>query len=389
MQDLKKIALLIETSTSYGRELIRGIARYANLNTSWIFFNEPRGITDKLPQIRKWKPDGIIMRDTPENMKLLKLKIPIIVSIRYEKRVENFPNIISDSDGIGKMACEYFRNKGFTRFAFCGFDNMPWSHERQQAFRQSLVPKEHFYIYENKKSNLDYEQELKWLAKWLESLPKPIALLACNDVKGAKIIEACKLAQIKIPQDIAILGVNNDDMICEITSPSLSSIALDIAKAGYEAGKTLDRIIKKRIIDVDEIIVKPKGIITRMSTDFFAINDVIVAHSLHYISENDKRIIQVSDVAKYVGTNRRNLERRFRQILGRSVHQEIKRTKIEAISKVLIETDIPISEIAFNMGFNDDHHISRYFKSIKNISPLKFREQYRLNMLKSKDTNRP
>ena len=379
MQNSKKIALLIETSTSYGRELIRGIARYANLNTSWIFFNEPRGITDKLPQIRKWSPDGIIMRDTPENMKLLKLNIPTIISIRYKQRVESAPNIISDSNEIGRIAYEYFSNKGFTQFAFCGFDNMPWSKEREQAFMQSLLPNESLYIYEDKKNKLDYEQELKRLAKWLESLPKPIALLACNDVKGSKIIEACKLAKMKVPQEIAILGVNNDDMICEITSPSLSSIALDIINAGYEAGKTLDRIIKKRGKDVDRIIIKPKGVVTRTSTDIFAINDLIVAHSLHYIYENEKRIIQVSDIADYVGTNRRNLERRFRKILGRSVHEEIKRAKIEAISKILIETDTPISEIAFNMGFNDDHHISRYFNSAKKISPTKFREQYRLN----------
>ncbi len=382
MENSKKIALLIETSTSYGRELIRGITRYANLNTSWIFFNEPRGIMDKLPRLFKWKPDGIIMRDTPENMKLLKLNIPIIVSIRYEKVVEGVPNILSDSNEIGKIAVEYFRNKGFTQFAFCGFEDMPWSKEREQAFEKAVLPNEFLSIYKSKKLKHDYDQEMEWLVQWLKSLPKPIALLACNDIKGSNIIEACKSAQIKIPQEIAVLGVNNDDMVCEITSPPLSSISLDIMNAGYEAGKTLDRMIKKRN-EINEntrkILISPKEIITRTSTDIFAINDPIIASSLHYISENIKNAIQVSDVAKYVGTNRRNLERRFKRFLGRSVYEEIKRAKIDAISKVLLETNLSISEIAFNMGFHDDHHIARYFKSYKGVSPLKFREKFRLD----------
>ncbi len=382
MENSKKIALLIETSTSYGRELIRGIARYANLNTTWIFFNEPRGILDKLPRLYKWKPDGIIMRDTPENMKLLKLNVPTIVSIRYEKTVDGVPNIVSDSNAIGKMAVDYFRDRGFTQFAFCGFEDMPWSKEREQAFGKAILPREFLSVYESKKSKYDYDQEIEWLAEWLESLPKPIALLACNDIKGSKIIEACKLAKIKIPQEIAILGVNNDDMICEITSPPLSSISLDIMNAGYEAGKTLDRMVKKRNVENDnpqKILISPKAIITRTSTDIFAISDPIIASSLHYISENVKNVIQVNDVAKYSGTNRRNLERRFKRILGRSVYEEIKRSKIEAITKILLETNLSISEIAFNMGFNDDHHISRYFKSYKGVSPLKFREKFRLD----------
>ena len=377
MENSKKIALLIETSTSYGRELIRGIAQYADLNASWIFFNEPRGIMDKLPRLYKWKPDGIIMRDTPENMKLLKLSIPTIISIRYKKTVDNIPNIISDSNEIGKIATNYFRNKGFTQFAFCGFDNMPWSKERESALKNEIAPKENLYIYRNKKIKSDYEQELVWLSRWLKSLPKPIALLACNDVKGATIIEACKLAKVKIPQEIAILGVNNDDMICEITSPPLSSISLDIKNAGYEAGKTLDKMIKDGKKENKKIVVKPQRIVTRSSTDIFAINDPIIALALHYISQNSKTIIQVDDVADYVGTNRRNLERRFRQFLKRSIYEEIKRCKIELISKILIESNMSIWEIAHNMGFSDNHHISRYFKSAKGISPLKFREQFR------------
>ncbi len=379
MPDSKKVALLIETSTSYGRTLIRGIVQYANVAASWIFYNEPRGLLEKLPQLSKWKLDGIIMRDTPENMPLLKLNIPAVVSIRYEKSVEGVPNIISDSSAIGIVAAQYLRDKGFNRFAFCGFDDMPWSKEREHAFVAALKGTENISVYRPRQPKPDYNQELNDMAQWLKSLQKPNAVMACNDVRGANVIEACKLAQIKIPQEISILGVNNDDMICEMTSPPLSSVSLDIITAGYEAAKTLDRMMKGKSVHPGNIVIKPKMVITRASTDILAIDDPDISAALHYISQNSKKHIQVSDVAANVGINRRSLERRFRQTIGKSVYDEIKRVRIDVISKMLIETDLPVSEIAYNMGFEDANHISRYFTATKGVSPLKYRKTYTIH----------
>jgi len=374
MPETKKVALLIETSTSYGRTLIRGIVQYANIAASWIFYNEPRGLMEKLPQLSKWNLDGIIMRDTPENMPLLKLNIPSVVSIRYEKMVQGVPNIISDSNAIGILAAGYLRDKGFSRFAFCGFDDMPWSGEREKAFLDAISGAENISVYRRKQPSPDYNQELNDIAHWLKTLPKPTAVMACNDVRGANVVEACKLAQIKVPQEISILGVNNDDMICEMTSPPLSSVSLDILTAGYEAAKTLDRMMKGKSTCPENIIIKPKTIITRASTDILAIDDPDIAAALHYISQNSKKHIQVGDIAANIGVNRRSLERRFRDVLGKSVYDEIKRVRIDVISKMLIETDLSIAEIAYNMGFEDSNHISRYFAARKGISPLKFRK---------------
>ncbi|AQQ69785.1 Xylose operon regulatory protein [Limihaloglobus sulfuriphilus] len=375
MKHQKKIALLIETSTSYGRTLIRGILKYANAAASWVFYNEPRGFADALPEAAVHDFDGLIMRDTPDNMKLLRLGIPAVVSIRHEKSIKGVPNIVSDSRLIGEMAAHYMLEKGFENLAYCGFDNMPWSHERQEAFIQTLPRGKEIHCFQQKKIS-DYGKQMQELADWLKSLPKPAGLMACNDVNGASIIEAAKLADVKIPQEVSILGVNNDDMICEMVSPQLSSISLDIGRAGYEAAKTLDRMLTGRFNAVEDIIIKPIKVITRESTNIPLLRDPDVAAALHYITKNSRSHLQVNDVAANVGINRRSLERKFRKVLNRTVYDEIKRSRIELMSKMLKETDISISEIAYNMGFNDANHIARYFKLETGISPHKFRQIY-------------
>jgi LacI family transcriptional regulator len=375
MKNQKKIALFIETSTSYGRTLIRGILKYANAAASWVFYNEPRGFADALPETTANDFDGIIMRDTPDNMKLLRLGIPTVVSIRHEKSIEGIPNIVSDSRLIGEMAAQYMLEKGFENFAYCGFDNMPWSHERHEAFVQSLPRDKKIHSFQQQKSS-DYGKNMQELADWLKSLPKPAGLMACNDVKGAAIIEAAKLADVKIPQEVSILGVNNDDMICEMVSPQLSSISLNIARAGYEAAKTLDKMLKGKLDPVENIIIQPIEVITRDSTNIPLLSEPDVAAALHYITRNSRSHLQVNDVAADTGSNRRSLERKFRKVLNRTIYEEIKRSRIELMSKMLLETDIPISEIAYNMGFNDANHIARYFKLETGISPHKFRKKH-------------
>jgi len=370
----KKVALFIETSTSYGRSLIRGIVQYANIATKWFFYNEPRGLQDTIPDLVNWKLDGIIMRDTDNNMALLKLNIPTIVSVRYRDKIDGLTSIIGNSLAIGKTAADYFKNKGFKYFAYCGFHAMPWSREREEAFFNALSPGENSYLYHNPGTNIDYDQDVRHIASWLKKLPIPSALLACNDVRAAHVLEACKIADIRVPQQIAVLGVNNDDMICNLTSPPLSSISLNTVKAGYEAAKTLDTLMSSPSHnDNKDIVVEPQGVLSRQSTDVFAINDPDMAQALYYITNRARHPIQVNDVVSYVGSNRRTLERKFQRTINKSIYEAIKHTRINLMSNMLLETDLSITAIAHNMGFQNHHHISRYFKSARGISPLKFR----------------
>jgi len=337
-----------------------------------MFYNEPRGLFEKLPKLDKWELDGIIMRDTPENLKLLKLHIPTVVSIRYQDKVLGVPNIIGNSDAIGNMAAEYFYNNGFRVFAFCGFDNFPWSREREEAFRNIACSKGKIYIYKQSFSS-DYERELNEIAYWLSTLPKPVGVMACNDVRAVHVTGACKLAQIQVPDEVAIMGVNNDHLICELASPPLSSIALNTQRAGQLAAMCLEEMMAGKKIAEKRIMVEPEYVVTRKSTDILAIKDPNVTAALRFIKLNCKKFIQVAEVVEAVGINRRSLERYFKQYLNHTIHEEITRVRIEAISKMITETSLSIGEIAAHMGFHNINHISRYFKAIKGVTPHEFR----------------
>ena len=377
-ESLPKVALLIETSTAYGRSLIRGIVEYANIATSWVLYNEPSGVLEKRSNVCLADFNGVIMRDTPENLKLLNPDIPTVVAIRYESSVEGVPNIISDGEQIGKTAADYFRLIGVTRFAFCGFEDMPWSRERGQAFMDAAKDAESHHSYSPTAHDTDYSHQLADIADWLQSLPKPIGLLACNDVRGAHIIEACKMRGIRVPQEIAILGVNNDDLICEIASPPLSSIALDTQKAGHDAAKCLDRMMRGKYAALNTIKVGTKGVVTRQSTRVLIdVKDPIVAHALHYITLKSKQSVQVREVAAEIGLCRRSLERRFQKELNSTIHNEIKKARIEAMSRMLLQTDLTVAEIAHNMGFESNNHISRFFTAHMNMTPSAFRSLHK------------
>lgn len=374
--DIKKVALLIETSTSYGRSLIRGIIQYANIANHWIFYSEPRGLFEKIPRLDRWELDGIIMRDTPENLKLMELNIPTIISLRYQDKISSVPNIIGNSKTIGKMAAKYFHEKGFKNFAFCGFDHFPWSSEREESFVNTIRPKDNVFVYKQRAKKFDYERELNSIAQWLLSLPKPIAIMTCNDVRGTHVLEACKIAQIRVPLEVAVLGVNNDDMICNAMSPPLSSIALNTHKAGQQAAICLEKMMNNNKIIDQNIVVEPEYVVTRRSTDILAIDNLEVATAIEFIKLNSRKFLQVNDVVAATGTNRRSLERHFRQLLNRTIHEEITRTRIDAISKMLIDTDLSILEIATRMEFNNVNHISRYFKAAKGLTPSEFRKTH-------------
>lgn len=379
MTSHRKIILLIETSTSYGRGLIRGIMRYSRLVGPWIFYNEPRQFCENSPSLRDWGANGIVMRDSSGNLEFLKLGIPTIVSIRHKEYLEDHPNIVGDSKSMGKVAADHFLDRGFKNFAYCGFNEMPWSKERFVSFEKHVL-KAGYSVHDYKGSLLQekntYQKQQDNLIDWLGSSPKPIGLMACNDNRGRHILEACKAAGVRVPDEAAVLGVNNDDMVCELSNPPLSSISVNLEKAGYEAAKLLDEMISGHKVKAEKILVEVSGVAIRQSTDILAIDDYEIAEAIRFIRKNRKKMIQVDEVADAVSVNRRKLERSFKKILGRSVHEEIKRCRIELISKFLVESDLPISRIATMMDFLVEHHISRYFQQETGMSPFEYRKKF-------------
>jgi len=374
---MKRIILLVETSREFGRQLIIGVARYSRLNDPWSFYKEPIGLLSSIPNLTSWKPDGIIMRDSLITKELLKLKIPTVLAIHSSSFPKYLSVIKTDSLSIAKMASEHLIEKGFKYFGFCGFDNYDWSNERKQFFchfNSEAGYKTHVYIQPKKNNTQDWEKEQRHVSEWLRKLPKPVGIFACNDDRGQHILEVCKLTDFKVPDDVAVIGVDNDPMICDIGDPPLTSIALNVEFAGYKAAELLDKLINNKKMSGQQIIVTPTHIVQRQSSDILATKDNEVASAICFIRENAKNKILVKDVVKTTGISRRTLEQRFRKTIHRSIYGEIRKVRVEWISKLLMETDLSISQITSLFNFTDVEHISRYFKKEKGIGLYQYRK---------------
>ncbi len=366
MDHIPKVILIIETSRSFGRQILLGISKYSRLNGPWAFYREARDMQSALPHLKNWQADGIIMRNSKVYKQLLSLNAPTILVLHDIEEDSDLPVISTDSAQISKMAAEHLLNKGFKNFAFCGFNNKSWSLQRQENFIQYLE-KEGFKTSVFKQSNSaiqkKWEQEQIHMAKWLKNLPKPVGIMACNDDRGQHVLDVCKIAELRVPEDVAVIGVDNDDLICDLCDPPLTSIALNAEKAGYEAAELLDKLMCGEKTDKNIIPVEPTHIISRSSTDLLATEDKEINKAIRYIRQNFRKNIQVSDVVNSTILSRRNLELRFKKSINRSINSEIRRIRVEQICRLLIETEMSISEIAYGLGFSSVEHISRYFKS--------------------------
>lgn len=377
---MKKIILLIETSREFGRQIIIGVARYSRLNGPWSFYKEPTDLRSSIPHLTSWKPDGMIMRDTLITKELLKINIPKIFAVHSSSHPQSVPVILTDSRSIGKMASGHLIEKGFKNFAFCGYDAYDWSNGRKMFFchfnREAGF---HTHLYSTPKNikNYDWEKEQQHVSAWLNKLPKPIGILACNDDRGQHLLQACKFCGFKVPEDVAVIGVDNDPMICELEDPPLTSIELNAESAGFEAAKLLDELMNGAKMEGQQIIIIPNRIIQRRSSDILAVNDTDLSNAIQFIKNNAKNKIRVEDVVNSTSLGRRTLEKKFKETIHRSIYDEIQNVRIELISKLLSETNLPISEITSLFNFTDVEHISRFFKKEKGIGLREFRKLHK------------
>ena len=377
---MKKVVLLIETSREFGRQLLKGIAHYSSLYGPWSFYKEQVGLQSSVPHLTNWKPDGIIMRNSMIKKELLQLKIPTILVLHDSATPKKFPVIKTDSQMIAKLAYEHLLTKGYKNFAFCGFDNYEWSNERKHYFSKFINDaglKSFNYNSNKKKSTDDWKSEQSRVSNWLKSLPKPIGIMACNDDRGQHILEICKLYGYKVPDDIAVIGVDNDPMICDIGDPPLSSIALNVEFAGYETARLLDKLMNHENIQTQQITVSPTHVVQRQSTDILVIQDPDLLAAIKFIRENAEKKINVNQIVNATNVGRRVLERKFNKIIHKSICDHLKHVRTELISKMLIESDLQISEIISRFSFTDAEHISRYFKKEKGIGLIQFRKHHR------------
>ena len=382
------IALLIESSRASGRALLCGIARCAHHYGPWSFYWEPGGLEKAWPKLRALDVDGIILRDVDKLDEVLALGIPAVVIGHSKTEVPNMVNVVTDSVAVGRMGAEHLLRCGFKHFAYCGYGparssisgrkSFTWSDRRQASFGRQIGRagfKIHSYTIPSKASGR-WREERQRLAAWLRSLPKPVGLMACNDDCGRQVIEACKFAHLTVPDAVGVLGADNDEVVCGLSDPPLSSVGINFERAGYEAALVLFRLLQRNRRVPLNIVVHASHVVARRSTDITAAEDRHVIKALQFIRDHARQNVMVSNVAQAAGLSRRALEMKFRRELGCSIREHICRVRTDQIVRLLVETDLPIGEIAENLGFSDVQHFARYFRAGKKASPLAFRRTY-------------
>jgi LacI family transcriptional regulator len=378
-----KVVLLLESSRASGRALLTGVARYAHHHGPWSFYWEPAGLEKAWPVLKTLDADGIIMRDVEKVGEVLACGIPAVVVGHSRTEIPGLVNVVTDSASIGRMAADHLIGCGFRQFGYCamvqsGIERTHWSQQRSESFASRLREagfETHLYIPRQTAVSLSWSRERQLMARWLQALPKPVGILACNDDRGQQVIEACRTAKVHVPDEVAVIGVDNDELVCGLSDPPMSSVAIGFERAGYESAEALHLLIRGRQPAHPKIIVAASHVVTRRSTNILAVEDPFVARAVRFIRDHSRDSVSVPQVAQAAALSRRALEKRFRQSLARSVFNEIRRVRVEHISQLLAETSLSIAEVAEQLAFDGPQHIARYFRAEKGMTPREFRQR--------------
>lgn len=381
----RDVLLVVETSKQYGRGLLEGIGRYAFSRGNWSIYLEERSLHERLPSwVKDWRGDGIIVRSNSRRMvrTLLRTGRPVVET---DPKVTDFhlPFVYTDDRAISKMAVEHFLHRGFREITYCSLQRTRWSAWRRDAFLREAAARgirADVFQLPARLENRDWRVQRDRLVQWLEELPKPAAILAENDVCGHRLLDACRSIQLPVPEQAAVLGVDNDPVVCNLACPPLSSIDLNVERIGYEAAKLLDHLMKQKRKHAARTPAKripPFGVVDRLSTDTLAVDDEELARALSYIRRCACGGIQVTDVCEHLLVSRRRLERKFRRRLGKSPKEEITRVQIETARELLAQTHLPVSQIARRAGFQTVNYFANVFRRETKQSASAYRKQYR------------
>ena len=385
MAERRRIALLIEWSRAYGRGVLAGIAKYAKAHETWKIYQTERRLCDAAPGwLKDWQGDGIIARIENEELlqEIRQLDVPV-VDLFEHRSTEGIPGIIPDNGSIARLAADHLIERGLEHFAYCGLPGVYSSDVRGECFVEYLDQAGYeVHVYENPQRSAssfistseDYELRCEeTVASWVGSLPKPVGLMACNDLRAHQVLMACSDRNIAVPEELALIGVDNDELICELCHPPLTSIEQDTEGVGYRAASLLDRLLDGEPPSEEPILVEPLGVVARQSTDIVAVGDADVAAAVHYIRGHACDGIQVGDVLQHVQISRSTLERRFTKLLGRSPKAEILRVQLDRVKHLLSMTDYPLARIAELAGFEYMESMCECFKRVTGQTPGQFR----------------
>ncbi len=377
----RRVALLIEASNAHARLIMQGVISYARDHKPWSFSLMDQAHGDDGPVwVNDWDGDGIIARIKNRRIanKIVASGLPV-VDISIQHFIPNVPSVEPDDDAIARLAVDHFVQRGFKNFAYCGDNTFLISERRGLAFAKALAASGlNAYSFDrNYPDSVSISRRISGIGEWLADLPKPLAVFACYDVRGQHILDACRLHGIAVPEQVAVLGVDNDELLCEMASPPLSSVVPNARRTGYEAARILDRLMNGETVPSAPIQIEPLGISLRQSTDVLAVADPHIAMALRFIRDHASEAIGVADVARAVPLSRRILEKRFRQMLNHTLHDEIMFVRLARVKQLLVESQLSLEQIAATTGYEHPEYLSVVFKREVGVSPRQYRERER------------
>jgi len=376
------IALLIETSLAPGRDILRGIARYVREHGPWGLYHEAHGLDARAPDwLSRWRGDGIIARiqSTQMAQAIAASGLPVVDVLGTVEGLP-YPLVHVDNGAIARAAADHLLARGLRHFGFFGIEGENWSEERYTAFcaavarvhnGSSQVPS--YQLRRDALSQRSWEQVENRLARWVAALPKPAGVLVCSDQRGPQLLEACRRAGAAVPEDVAVIGVDNDEPLCEVCSPPLSSIEASHIAVGYEAAALLEKLLRGSSAPKCPMLIAPGEVVTRLSTQMLVVNDPAIVLALKMIREQAHEGVHVDAIARHAGLSRSVLQRRFRTKLKRSVHQEILAVRIKRARELLIKTNLPLAIVAERAGFKHQEYMGVVFKERLGLTPAKVR----------------
>lgn len=381
-----RIGLVLSHSLDHCRRILRGIKEYAETKPDWILLPiapEPRAVQS----LAAFRPAGIIAHIITPSLvdRLLALRRPL-VNVSAVLSDLAIPRVGIDDAAVGRLAGVHLLDRGFTHFGFVGQPNHAYSAQREQGFREVVENAGHrVACYHDHHTFLFAPMGHLWaldrdVQHWVRTLPKPVGLFAPNDIWGVQLAEVCRQLDLRVPEDVALLGVDNDDLLCNLSRPALSSIALPAERLGYEAAALLHRLLGRKRPPKQSLLLPPRGVVARHSSDVLALHDADVAAAVRFIREHSHMILSVSDVLAEIPVSRRSLERRFRLLLQRGVWAEIRRAHLERARNLLTGTDMSLAEVARRSGFSGNVQFSVVFRQETGLTPSAYRRQFRPRM---------
>lgn len=379
-----RVAILVEWSRAYGRGLIDGIARFAREHEHWSLDFEPRGFEAPPPWLDDWQGDGILVRLPSHALaeRVVAKRVPL-VDLFGTCSESGLPHVAGDNTQVAQMAFDHLCEQGFRQFAYCGLqpDVNRYIDERGERFRQFVAaagyPFHSFASLVVGTTVPNWEREHQLKAAWLRELPKPVGILACYDEPGCHLLNACRRAGLRVPEDVAVVSVGNDAVLCEMTRPTLSSVEHDAPLIGYQAAAWLERLMQGKRAPRQPLRVAPRGLVARRSSDMLVADDPDLTRALEYIRAHAFEGIGVGDVVRHAAVSQSVLERKFRVFLGRTPKAELLRLQMAKAKELLGESELPLKEIAARCGFSGEKYFSDAFTRQCGLRPAAYRRTRR------------